>query len=268
MRIHWKQLTVVLTGAYGGLGRALAGELDQLGARLILVGRDDEQLMAMQQMLHQPAQRIAGDVTSAETLSEVVALLATTGGQQRMLINNAALSHAGFLSQQAAVDLQQMMNVNLTAPMVWTQALMPWLEQAKQGYVINVGSSFGGIGYPGFSGYCASKFGLRGFTQALNRELVGSTVQASYLAPRAMSTPINSTAVDKLNEHLGNHVDAPRDIARQIIKAISQQREEQFFGWPEKLYVKLNAVLPTVISKAIRKDQSTIQSLLNNEVKP
>jgi short-subunit dehydrogenase len=266
MKINWQQLTVVLTGAYGGLGQALAEELDQRGASLVLVGRDPAKLQALNNSLQNPAHTVSGDITDADTLTQVRNWLSSAGSRQHMLINNAALSHAGFLSQVTAVDLQHMLAVNLTAPMLWTQALMPWLKAAEQGLVINVGSSFGGIGYPGFTGYCASKSGLRGFTQALNRELHGSAVRASYLAPRAMSTAINSAAVDDLNEQLGNHVDQPKDIARQMIKAIEQQREERFFGWPEKLFVKLNAWFPGVVSKAIGKDQSTIQSILNKEV--
>ena len=267
MNIDWNNLTVVLTGAYGGLGRALATELDQRGARLVLTGRDQCRLEDLQATLQQPAVCLAGDISDPQTLTAVLHALHQQSSRQHMLINNAAMSQAGFLSQQTAEQLRTMVAVNLTTPMIWTQALLPWLKQAAQGFVVNVGSSFGGIGYPGFSGYCATKFGLRGFTQALSRELHNSTVSASYLAPRAMSTTINSAAVDDLNQQLGNQVDDPRDIAVQLLKSLEQQRQERFYGWPEKAFVKLNALWPGVVSKAIGKDHSTIQTILNNEVK-
>lgn len=266
MNGQWHNTTVVLTGAYGGLGQALAQALDGLGARLILVGRDAERLNQLSGSLQHPAQCVAGDVTDPDLLQKVTQLLSQTGGNHRLLINNAACSRVGFLPQLTPAELQQMMAVNLLAPMTWTQALLPWLQQAEQGQVINVGSSFGGIGYPGFSGYCASKFGLRGFTQAINREWAGSRVTASYVAPRAMSTGINSAAVNELNEQLGNRVDEPSKIAAQIIQTIEQRAQERFFGWPEKWFVKLNALFPKMVGQAINKDQPKIKSILNNQL--
>ena len=268
MSITWQQQTIVLTGAYGGLGQALAKSLSDLGAHLILVGRNEVKLNDLKKQLSAEVITVVGDVSDPTTTEKLNSILNNQHSEQHMLINNAALSHVGFLHQQSATQLQQMLDINLLAPMLMTQQLLPWLKQAKQAQIINVGSSFGGIGYPGFSGYCASKFGLRGFTQALNRELADSQVNAFYLAPRAMSTGINSTQVDELNNQLGNAIDDPQIIAKQIIKAIEKNQTEKFFGWPEKLFVRINALLPNVVSKAIKKDQSTIQTLLNNEVKP
>jgi short-subunit dehydrogenase len=268
MKIAWQQQTVVLTGAYGGLGKALACCLNDLGARLILVGRNEDKLNELTKQLSAEVITVVGDVSEPSTSEKLNDLLKNQQSAQHMLINNAALSHAGFLQQQSAAQLKQMIDINLLAPMLMTQQLLPWLKQAKQAQIINVGSSFGGIGYPGFSGYCASKFGLRGFTQALNRELSDSQVKAFYLAPRAMSTGINSTQVNELNAQLGNAIDDPSEIAKQIIKAIEKNQTEKFFGWPEKLFVRINALLPSVVSKAIKKDHSAIQTLLNNEVKP
>ncbi len=267
MKLDWKQKTVVITGAYGGLGQALVQALSAKGAQLVLVGRCASKLAALKTSVDGPVTTLVGDVSDQQTVEKLAALLNEHHSEQHMLINNAAISHAGFLVNQSSQDIIQSLQVNLIAPILLTKQLLPWLKQAKQGQVINIGSSFGGIGYPGFSSYCASKFGLRGFTQALNRELSGSTVSASYLAPRAMSTSINSSAVNKMNKQLGHAVDEPVKIAAALIKSIEKQTSEQFYGWPEKLFVKLNAWLPSVVSKAIKKDQSTIQTLLNNEVK-
>ena len=267
MKLDWKQQTVVITGAYGGLGQALVQTLSAKGAQLILVGRNASKLTALKNSVDEQVLTLVGDVSNQQTTEKLAAVLTEHQSEQRMLINNAAISHAGFLANQSSEDIIQSMQVNLIAPILLTKQLLPWLKQARQAQVINIGSSFGGIGYPGFSSYCASKFGLRGFTQALSRELSGSSVTASYLAPRAMSTGINSSAVDAMNKQLGHAVDEPVDIAARLIKSIEKQTSEQFYGWPEKLFVKLNALLPSVVSKAIKKDQSTIQTLLNNEVK-
>jgi len=267
MKIDWKQQTIVLTGAYGGFGQALAEELSHLGACLILIGRNETKLKALQAKLKSPTDTLVGDVSESETIEKLLSILLHKQSSQHMLINNAGLSNAGFLQQQPTAQIKHMVDVNLLAPMLMTQQLLPWLKQATQAQIINVGSSFGGIGYPGFSGYCATKFGLRGFTQAINRELADTQVKAFYLAPRAMSTGINSSKVDELNQKLGNAVDEPQVIAKQFIKSIEKNQTEKFFGWPEKLFVRINALFPKVVSKAIKKDQATIQTLLNNEVK-
>ena len=268
MKLDWTQQTIVLTGAYGGLGQALAKQLNALGAQLILLGRNPAKLAELKIQLHASVMTVEGDVSDPVTTNNLLQVLQTHHSHQHLLINNAALSHVGFLQNQSATQLKQMLDINLLAPMLMTQKLLPWLKQATTAQVINVGSSFGGIGYPGFSGYCASKFGLRGFSQALKRELSTTQVSVSYLAPRAMSTAINSSAVDAMNKQLGNAVDNPQLVAQQIIKSISKRQTEKFYGWPEKLFVKINALLPSVVSKAIKKDQSTIQTMLNDEVKP
>ena len=267
MKFNWEQQTVVLTGAYGGLGRALSDELDGKGAHLLLIGRNEEKLNVLKSSLSNRVTAVVGDVSSQESTQQIARLLSDHNSEQHMLINNAAISHPGFLMNQSVAEIKQLMDVNLLAPILLTQQLLPWLKQARRAQIINVCSSFGGIGYPGFSTYCASKFGLRGFSQALNRELSDTQITASYLAPRAMSTGINTSAVDRLNEQLGNAVDEPQNIAQQLIKAIEKKQTEKFFGWPEKMFVKINALLPGMVSKIVKKDQPTIQSLLNDEVK-
>lgn len=267
MKINWTQQTVVLTGAYGGLGKALSQALLKRGANLILMGRDASKLKALKATLNQSVHILVGDVCDMNSVEKLKALLQDCQSQQHMLINNAAISQAGFLQHQTAEDVRQMIDINLAAPILLVQQLLPWLKQAEQAQIINIGSSFGGIGYAGFSTYCASKFGLRGFSQALNRELSDTQVTAHYLAPRAMATEINSSAVDALNAKLGNKVDQPEQIAQQLIKAIEQKQTERFFGWPEKLFVKINGLLPNLVSKAVKKDQPIIQSILKNEVK-
>ena len=267
MNVNWNDQTVVITGAYGGLGQALSEALSEQGADLVLLGRDSKKLQQLQEGLKRHSDMVVGDITEQTTISALNQLLENRQSPSHMLINNAALSDANFLNNSNEADTEQVLNVNLLTPIVLSKQLMPWLQQAEQARIVNIGSSFGGIGYPGFSTYCASKFGLRGFTQALNRELLGTTVNAQYLAPRAMATGINTAAVDAMNDTLGNAVDKPRDIAHSIINSIEKNHSEKFYGWPEKLFVKINALLPNVVSKAISKDHKTIKSFLNKEVK-
>ena len=131
-----------------------------------------------------------------------------------------------------------------------TQLFMPMLKQ-RSGTVINIGSTFGSIGYAGFSGYCASKFGLRGYTEALQRELADSEVRVLYLAPRATRTAINTPQVDALNRALGQGVDSPEQVAKALVDQLISGRKRRYLGSAENIFVRLNALLPGLVDKAL-----------------
>jgi hypothetical protein len=100
---------------------------------------------------------------------------------------------------------------------------------------------FGAIGFPGYVAYSTTKFALRGFTEALRRELAGSSVTVQYLAPRATRTPINSSAVERMNAELGVAMDPPERVARELAELLRTGRRSAVVGWPEKLFVRINA---------------------------
>ena len=262
MSIDWKKQTVIITGAYGGLGKELCYSLDKLGANLIIIGRDNEKLQQLKTKLCN-CTILVGDVNSEEFISELLTLTITQKSKGHILINNAGISSAAFLSEQSSDEIKAQLDVNLLAPIMLCKFLMPWLKSAGSGKIINIGSTFGAIGYPGFSLYSASKFGLRGFSQALNRELSDTNISVQYLAPRAIATSINSDKVNGLNAKLKNAVEKPEDIVPQIIKAIEKNKSEKFFGFPEKLFAKINALFPSVVSNAIKKEHKTIKQILS-----
>ncbi len=262
MSLDWKQQTIIVTGAYGGLGKELCYSLNKLGANLIITGRDGDKLQQLKQNLTNST-IVVGDVNSQEFITELLALTINKKSKGHILINNAGVSSAAFLSEQSRDDIKAQLDINLLAPIMLSKFLMPWLKAAQSGKIINVGSTFGAIGYPGFSLYSASKFGLRGFSQALNRELADTSVSVQYLAPRAIATSINSDKVNELNRKLKNSVDKPEHIVPQIIAAIEKNKSEKFFGFPEKLFAKINALFPSVVSNAINKEHETIKQILS-----
>ncbi len=262
MSINWKQQTVIITGAYGGLGQELCKHLNKLGANLIITGRDNDKLQQLKSKISN-CTVLAGEVNSEKFIADLLAMTKTHNSQGHILINNAGVSSAAFLSEQSHEEIKAQLDINLLAPIMLSKVLLPWLKSAKTGKIINIGSTFGAIGYPGFSLYSASKFGLRGFSQALNRELSDTNISVQYLAPRAIATSINSDKVNGLNAKLKNAVDKPEDIVPQIIKAIEKNKSEKFFGFPEKLFAKINALFPSVVSNAIKKEHKTIKQTLS-----
>ena len=131
--------------------------------------------------------------------------------------------------------------------------------------VANIGSALGAIGNPGYSAYCASKAGLARFSETLRRELADTNVRVLHLNPRVIRTTMNSEAVNTLNEQLGNKSDTPRAVARILLNKIQgNQSGDHNVGWPEKLFIKINALLPSLVDRDFRKHLALIKTAASN----
>ncbi len=254
--------TVLLTGASGGLGQALATVLADAGANLILVGRREPVLEQLRNSLPNAEAHcvIAADIASDQGRERVIDVCRSLPGGVQVLINNAGVSEFGFLTQQSERSIARQLATNLLAPVLLTRRLIPFLAAQADSLIVNIGSSFGAIGFPGFASYCASKFGLHGFSEALRRELADTSVKVIYVAPRAIRTAINSPAVETMNQALGNAMDDPGLVARIICHAIRKKSgRDVFIGWPEKLFVRLNGLWPALVDMALRKQLPVIR---------
>jgi short-subunit dehydrogenase len=155
--------------------------------------------------------------------------------------------------------IERLVQVNLVAPMLLARALLPSLLAQGGGRIVNVGSTFGSIGFPYFAAYSASKFGMRGFSEALRRELGGTGVGVTYIAPRATQTPFNTGAIVRMNRTLKVAMDPPELVGAAIQRAIEADRDEVHLGWPERLFVRLNGLFPRIVDGALRKQQGVMR---------
>ncbi len=248
--------TVLLTGAAGGIGSEMANALASAGAKLILVARNSRKLTALcDQLEGHGHQAMVIDLAMPEGRQELVQSCAD---RVDVLINNAGVNHFGMFEEQNEEQLRQMLDVNVFVPMALTQALLPALH-ARSGTVINVGSGFGSIGYPGFCGYSASKFALRGFTEALRRELFDSKVKVQYLGPRAVATEMNPPHVVAMNEELGNGMDTPKDVAIELMALLESEKDLRLMGSAERFFAKLNSLFPGLVDSALGKKLPVIR---------
>lgn len=249
--------TVLLTGASGGIGQAIARQLHQQGARLILAGRNRETLEQLTRALGFRAMPVAADIGTEEGRSQLVRICHREGVD--IFISNAGTMDFGLIGQQQGDAIETMVQLNLVAPMLLTRALLPVLGNKPQGAILFVGSIFGSIGHPGFAAYCASKFGLRGFAESLRRELADTRIAVHYLAPRATRTELNSPAVVELNHALGNATDDPAQVAREVMELLSGRGQNRYMGWPEKLFVRINSLFPSLVDSALGKKLATVR---------
>jgi short-subunit dehydrogenase len=257
MNLHNKK--IVVTGASGGIGAHTAALLASGGANLVLVGRNQKKLNDLVRDLPagaKPHQIIIADLASSDGREAVVA----AAGEADVLINMAGINQLALLTQMSDQQVSDMITSNLTVPMLLTKAIVPILKSRPEAAIINVGSILGSIGMPGSVAYCASKFGLRGFTEALHRELSNTNIKVNYVAPRATETAMNGDQATALNTELGNNIDAPEMVAKIIVESLKSSKSvRKYIGWPEKLLVRINALLPTIVDGSLIKQLPIIQ---------
>ncbi|MDO9314066.1 MAG: SDR family oxidoreductase [Burkholderiaceae bacterium] len=261
MKAH--EARVLLTGASGGIGRAAAQALVKAGASVMLVGRAAARLttQASELMGGMPgaSDRVAWQVAD---MIDPSALAGLSDGAARwganVVVHNAGLPSFGRLETLSAHDIQQVLNTNLLAPMLLTQALLPHLRRVPRAQVICVGSALGRLGLPGYSAYCASKFGLRGFAEALRRELGDTSIRVQYLGPRATQTAFNSPGVEAYNRATGTAMDTPQTVAVALLRLLEDEAAERFLGFPEKLAVRLNGLAPGLLDGAFDRHRNSL----------
>ena len=151
-----------------------------------------------------------------------------------------------------------MFELNTLTPILLTRLLLP-LMLSRQSVIVNVGSGFGSIGFAGYCGYSASKFALRGFSEALRRELADTSVSVRYLAPRATTTDMNSDTVVAMNAELGNAMDEPMVVAGALLNLLAKSSGTSYIGWPERFFIKLNGLFPALVDRALGKQLPAIR---------
>lgn len=256
-----KGTRILLTGANGGIGAALAERFAARGAGLVLVGRDGGALESLVDRIGD-AHGIAAHALAADLLDGASRDRVVDDARARLGGIDVLVSAAGTMSFRPFVDedpagLERLVRLNLVVPMAMTQRLLPEMIARRSGRIVNIGSTFGSIGFAWFTAYSASKFGLRGFSEALRRELDGTGVGVTHVAPRGVRTGFNSDAVYRMAAATGMHMDEPAWVAERIVEAIERDARDLGLGFPERFFARLNAVLPRLVDGGLRKQNRT-----------
>lgn len=231
---------ILLTGGAGGLGGLISRLITAEGGRVTVLDRTEPSggLQFMRQDLSTPE--------GIEAAAEAVA-----ARDWDIVVNLAGIQHFGPLELQSPGHLMASYLVNLVAPVRLTQAVLPKMKARKSGQIVNVGSIFGSINFAHFVTYSSAKAGLRGFSQALRRELSGSGIAVTYVAPRAVRTALNTPAVLEFAKLTHMNMDEPQLIAERIVDAVRARKRDAYFGYPEAIFVRLNAIFPGLVDRAL-----------------
>jgi short-subunit dehydrogenase len=221
MSVAIEDSRVLLTGATGGIGHAIARALHRRGASLLLSGRRAEVLASLRDEL---ADRV--EMTEADLCDPAAATsLAERAGAVDVLVANAGLPATGRLDSFSAAEIDRALDVNLRAPLQLARALVPSMLARGRGHVVLVSSLSGKIAVSTSSVYCATKFGLRGFGLALHDELHGSGVGVTTVFPGFVrEAGMFSDSGVKLPPGVGTS--SPEEVADAVIEGIETDKPE------------------------------------------
>jgi uncharacterized protein len=208
---------VLLTGASGGIGNAIARSLHERGAALLLSGRRADVLKALAGELKERVEVVEADLSSSDGVRALVAAAPDVD----VLVANAALPGSGRLDSFTPDEIDRTIDVNLRAPMQLARELAPRMAERGSGHLVFISSMSGKIATGGGSVYSATKFGLRGFAAALRDELDGKGVGVTVVFPGFISEAglFADTGI-KLPRYVRTR--SPRQVAQAVIRGIER----------------------------------------------
>jgi short-subunit dehydrogenase len=252
--------TAVVTGAASGIGAALAVQLAARGSSLVLVDRDKDRLGDVADRLRgaHPGLTLAthvADLSDDEQTAELAATLAAEHPETTLLVNNAGVALGGRFDQVTLEEFDWVMAVNFRSVVRLTHALLPALKAHPGAHLVNVSSVFGIFAPAGQAAYSASKFAVRGFSEAVRHELAENAVGVTVVHPGGIKTRIAESArtgsgvsveeYEQGREQFAKLLTMPPEIAAALImEAIEKRRPRLLIGWSAKVPDVLVRLLP------------------------
>jgi uncharacterized protein len=247
-RVQISGSSVLLTGASGGLGQAIARALHARGAKLSLVGRRSDVLEPL-------SLELAGARTFTVDLSDREALdqLASDAAGTDILIANAGIPAAGRLESFSAQELDRALDVNLRSPIVLARVLLDGMLERRRGHLVFVSSIAGKTAVPGNPLYHATKYGMRGFAAALRTDLHDDGIGVSCIFPGFIrGAGIFAESEVKLPPGVGTR--SPEDVASAVVQAIERNRGElDVASVAQRGGAAIAAVAPDLAASVVRR---------------
>lgn len=254
----FKGKTALITGAGSGIGAALAVNLAARGCHLVLLDINVTGLATLVQSLSSSSATIATyecDLGNAESIKTFAHEFLAQAPAIDLLFNNAGVAVGGRFEKVPETDFDWLMNINFYGVVRMTRAMLPTLKARPDAHIINISSVFGIIAPAGQTAYCASKFAVRGFSNSLRHELLGSTVGVSVVHPGGVKTMIARNG----RAHLPGNAEqkaarlkateaklsmAPAQAAQQILRGVERRKARIVVGNDAKIAAFLERLMP------------------------
>lgn len=257
--IDLRSKVVIVTGASSGIGEAAARAFGQAGARVVLAARRLERLETLAHEIQSlgpgaQAAAVAADLSQLADIQNLVAQTLQRFGRIDVLFNNAGFGRLGWLENLDPVkDIEAQLAVNLLGVIQTTRQVLPVMIGQKSGHVINMASMSAFVGTPTYSIYAASKFAVRGFSEALRREVAPWGIRVSVIYPGGVATEFAAHA--GIQRKTG--ATTPRwmvlsadDVARMVVGLARHPRPGLIVPWPHRLSAWLNQWFPALVDWA------------------
>ena len=235
----------IVTGASAGIGAATAHELARRGARVVLAARRIPELEAQARSIvdqGREALAIPTDISDPPQVERLVEQAQDAFGRVDVLVNNAGIGWTKLLARSSAEEITNVVDINLTGAILMTRAVLPGMLERDRGAIINVSSVCGRVAVEPL--YSATKYGIRGFSLALRRQLVGSKVSVSLVSPGNIRTDMTKDIQETMAE--------PEVVAEAIASLISHPRRELVVPRKHYAVVWLEQGLPSLADLAYR----------------
>jgi NAD(P)-dependent dehydrogenase (short-subunit alcohol dehydrogenase family) len=257
-RMNLRDRTAVVTGAASGIGRAIAISLARRGCHLALADINEAQLAQTAQMAASQGIRISSHRLDVSNREEVAAFPSVVIAEHRrvdILVNNAGVALGGTFEQISEVDFEWLFEINFWGVVRMTRVFLPLLRASDDARLVYLSSLFGLISPPGQTAYSASKFAVRGFSQSLRHELLGSNVGVMVVHPGGVATAIaRSARIPKgmSEDELAKRRAAadkllrlsPEEAGEIIVRAIERRKARVLVGGDAKLMSIIERLAP------------------------
>ncbi|MEA3440530.1 MAG: SDR family oxidoreductase [Chloroflexota bacterium] len=251
---------IIVTGASSGIGAATARRFAREGYRVVLAARRDERLKTLEEEIISHggiALPVVTDMTKLDEIQNLVQQTIETFGQINLLFNNAGFGRMGWLEELDPVeDIEAQLHTNLLGMIQMTQSVLPYMIEHQEGHIINMASMAGLVGTPTYTIYAASKFGVRGFSEALRREVGVYGISVSVIYPGGAATEFSKKA--RIHRRTGTTTPPwlrlnAEDVAEAVLSLARRPRRSLITPWSMRIIVWANAWFPGLLDWAVEK---------------
>ncbi len=256
MRRRLEKKRVIITGATSGIGLALAEALGDEGCRLIINGRRAERLDAIQQQLQAKGVEcasVAGDVTQKSIRQQMLDTAQSQFGGLDILINNAGIGAMGRFDTASEDRMRQVFEINFFAVADFIRESLPLLNAGDDSLIVNLSSVLGHRAVPLKSEYCASKFAIHGFSDAIRAELAQNGIEILLVSPSTTDSEFFDAAIEdetKKNWKKGGAM-SPDAVAARTVGAMKKRRHEIILTFGGRTLVWLDRFIPGIANRII-----------------
>lgn len=264
-RMRLEGRTAVVTGAAGGIGRAISVSLARRRCHLALADIDEDGMAGTAELLRGYGVRVSRhrlDVADRAAVADLPALVAAEHKGVDLLVNNAGVAVGGTFEQVSEEDFEWLFEINFWGVVRMTRAFLPSLRASGDARIVNLSSVFGLVAPPEQAAYAASKFAVRGFSEALRHELEGSGVGVTVVHPGGVATSIadksrvptgvSAEDVARRREKFRKLLRLPPEVAGEIIvRGVERRKARVLVGSDARLLSVIARVLPVSYWKVL-----------------